>query len=74
MTSPELWEQSRLRYNNMWDEQVEEEYEYNNVRKKDDDLDIELNDKEAPFLRGQTAKAGIQLSPVRIIKNPEGSL
>jgi ATP-dependent RNA helicase DHX8/PRP22 len=33
-----------------------------------------LNEKEAPFLRGQTAKTGIQLSPVRIIKNPEGSL
>lgn len=53
----------------MWEEQHEEE-ELN----KETEMDIELNDKEAPFLRGQTGKAGIQLSPVKIIKNPEGSL
>lgn len=29
-----------------------------------------MNDKEPPFLRGQTTKAGINLSPVRVVKNP----
>ena len=33
-----------------------------------------MNDREPPFLRGQTTKAGINLSPVRVIKNPEGTL
>ncbi len=61
MTSPELWEQSRLRYNNMWENEENEEEQENILvaqqeedinRKKEDDLDIELNEKEAPFLRG----------------------
>jgi ATP-dependent RNA helicase DHX8/PRP22 len=29
-----------------------------------------MNDREPPFLRGQTTKAGVNLSPVRVIKNP----
>ena len=33
-----------------------------------------MNDKEPPFLRGQTTKAGVNLSPIRIVKNPEGTL
>lgn len=38
------------------------------------DFEIELNEKEAPFLQGQTTKTGVNLSPARIIKNPDGSL
>lgn len=33
-----------------------------------------MNDRQPPFLTGQTTKAGINLSPVRIVKNPEGTL
>jgi ATP-dependent RNA helicase DHX8/PRP22 len=33
-----------------------------------------MNEREPPFLRGQTTKAGINLSPVRVIKNPEGTM
>eukprot|EP01038_Epipyxis_sp_PR26KG_P008095 gene8095-10964_t len=36
-------------------------------------VDIEINDDEPAFLRGQT-KASRELSPVRIVKNPDGSL
>lgn len=36
--------------------------------------EIELNDEEAPFLAGQTTKTGLNLSPVRISQNPDGSL
>jgi ATP-dependent RNA helicase DHX8/PRP22 len=39
-----------------------------------EDVFIEINDREPPFLRGQTTKAGVRLSPVRIVKNPEGTL
>jgi ATP-dependent RNA helicase DHX8/PRP22 len=40
----------------------------------ENDVEIELNEAEAPFLRGQTTKAGINLSPVKMVKNPEGTL
>ena len=36
-------------------------------------IDIEINESEPAFLRGQT-KASKELSPVRIVKNPDGSL
>ena len=36
-------------------------------------IDIEINDNEPLFLRGQT-KISKELSPVRIVKNPDGSL
>ena len=44
------------------------------VREDIEEVVVEMNDKQPPFLRGQTTKAGINLSPVRIIKNPEGTL
>lgn len=39
-----------------------------------EDLEIDMNDNEPPFLRGQTTKAGVNLSPIRVVKNPEGTL
>ncbi len=39
----------------------------------DEVLDIEMNDEEPAFLRGQT-KMTRDFSPVRIVKNPDGSL
>jgi ATP-dependent RNA helicase DHX8/PRP22 len=45
-----------------------------NVDEEIEDINIEVNDREPPFLTGQTTKTGINLSPVRVIKNPEGTL
>ena len=39
----------------------------------DEEVDIELNDVEPAFLRGQTASAA-DLSPIKVVKNPEGSM
>ncbi|KAM6951416.1 ATP-dependent RNA helicase DHX8-like isoform 2-T2 [Aplochiton taeniatus] len=39
----------------------------------DEDLEIDLVEDEPPFLRGQT-KYTMNLSPVKIVKNPDGSL
>ncbi|GAA5907660.1 hypothetical protein JCM5296_000845 [Sporobolomyces johnsonii] len=39
----------------------------------DEELDIEINEAEAPFLRGQTKRA-LELSPVKIVKAPDGGL
>ncbi|GAA5968666.1 hypothetical protein JCM11641_007718 [Rhodosporidiobolus odoratus] len=39
----------------------------------DQELDIEINEAEAPFLSGQTKRA-LELSPVKIVKAPDGGL
>nr|XP_046233744.1 ATP-dependent RNA helicase DHX8-like [Scatophagus argus] len=40
---------------------------------EDEELEIDLVEEEPPFLRGQT-KWGMNMSPVKIVKNPDGSL
>ena len=37
------------------------------------EVDIEINDAEAPFLRGQVPSEG-DVSPIKIVKNPDGSM
>ena len=64
----DMWEMSRLNYMGAVrrpKRQMEEDIH---------EVNIEVNDKEPPFLTGQTTKTGINLSPVRVIKNPEGTL
>jgi len=39
----------------------------------DEEVDIEVNEKEAPFLVGQTGTS-LELSPVKIVKAPDGTL
>ena len=39
-----------------------------------EETNIEVNERQPPFLTGQTTKTGINLSPVRVVKNPEGTL
>lgn len=78
IASPDLWEYSRLKGGNVLnlieDKNIEGiqnamEHEF------DEEMpEIELNDKEAPFLSGQTSKAGLCLSPIKITMNPDGSL
>lgn len=46
---------------------------YNAGAEADEELDIEINEAEAPFLRGQTKRA-LELSPVKIVKAPDGGL
>ncbi|CDK25523.1 unnamed protein product [Kuraishia capsulata CBS 1993] len=41
---------------------------------EDEEIEIEITNEEPPFLRGQTSRSGIELPPVKIVKNPEGSL
>ena len=43
------------------------------VDSDNEDLEIELVEEEPPFLSGHT-KQSLDLSPVRIVKNPDGSL
>ena len=82
LTSPERWEIKQLIASGVakatdYPELMEEEHSTPASRLAGDDADeeveIEVNEKEAPFLAGQTA-ASLELSPVRVVKAPDGSL
>ncbi|KAJ9627648.1 DEAH-box ATP-dependent RNA helicase prp22 [Taxawa tesnikishii (nom. ined.)] len=80
LTSPERWEIQQLiasgaikasdypELNEVHDaalrgEEIEEE----------EDIDIEVREEEPPFLAGQT-KQSLELSPIRVVKAPDGSM
>lgn len=46
----------------------------NDIELDEDMAEIELNEEEPPFLKGQTGKTFLSLSPIKITKNPESSL
>ncbi|WFD47528.1 RNA helicase [Malassezia furfur] len=82
LTSPERWELKQLIASGVakasdYPELEEEELATPATRMQgpgaDEEVDIEVNEKEAPFLAGQTA-ATLELSPVRIVKAPDGSM
>ncbi|KAK8641652.1 hypothetical protein V6N13_011036 [Hibiscus sabdariffa] len=79
MSSPEIWEAKQLMASGvlrvdelpMYDEDGDGMlYEEEGV---EEELEIEMNEDEAAFLQGQT-RCSVDLSPVKIFKNPEGSL
>lgn len=39
-----------------------------------EEFEIDLNDDEPEFLKGHSSRSGIEMSPVKIVKNPEGSM
>ena len=43
------------------------------MAEEDEDIDIEIREEEPPFLEGQT-KQSLELSPIRVVKAPDGSL
>ncbi|XP_078155539.1 ATP-dependent RNA helicase [Carex rostrata] len=79
LSSPEIWEAKQLmaagvldaRDNPMFDEEGDGLlYQEEGA---EEELEIELNEDEPNFLQGQT-RFSIDMSPVKIFKNPEGSL
>ncbi|SCZ96856.1 BZ3500_MvSof-1268-A1-R1_Chr4-1g06789 [Microbotryum saponariae] len=86
MTSPERWEIKQLIASGAASAAdypgLDEDYRNdpnaafgNNdlTNEADEELDIEMNEAEAPFLQGQTKRA-LELSPVKIVKAPDGGL
>lgn len=80
MTSPERWEIKQLIASGAISAQdypdLDEEYNATLNGEGDfeeEDIDIEVRDDEPPFLAGQT-KQSLELSPIRIVKAPDGSL
>ncbi|KAJ6294969.1 hypothetical protein OIU76_022953 [Salix suchowensis] len=79
MSSPEKWEAKQLIASGvlsvqeypMYDEEIDGLlYEEDGV---EEELEIEMNEDEPAFLQGQT-RYSVDMSPVKIFKNPEGSL
>jgi len=78
LTSPERWELKQLISSGAIDpsEYPELDEEMNNPvmhTEVEEELDIEIREEEPPFLAGQT-KRTLELSPVKIVKAPDGSM
>lgn len=40
----------------------------------EEEFEVDLNEAEPTFLKGHSSRSGIEMSPVKVVKNPEGSL
>jgi ATP-dependent RNA helicase DHX8/PRP22 len=81
MTSPERWEIRQLIASGVVkaSDYPDLEEDYHATLKGEggleleEDIDIEIREEEPPFLTGQT-KQSLELSPIRVVKAPDGSL
>lgn len=81
MTSPERWEIQQLIASGAASAadypDIDEEYNATingeGQFEEEEDVDIEVREEEPPFLTGQT-KQSLELSPIRVVKAPDGSL
>ncbi|KAJ1553986.1 DEAH-box ATP-dependent RNA helicase prp22 [Cladochytrium tenue] len=77
ISSPERWEIKQLIASGVLNPKdyptFDEEQGLLNYEEREEELDIEIREEEPNFLRGQT-KNTVQLSPVKIVKNPDGTL
>ncbi|KAJ8327909.1 DEAH-box ATP-dependent RNA helicase prp22 [Batrachochytrium dendrobatidis] len=77
ISSPERWEIKQLIASGVLDPKdypnLDEEHGLLNYEEAEEELDIEIREDEPAFLAGQT-KQSLQLSPIKIVKNPDGTL
>lgn len=81
MTSPERWEIRQLIASGVMkasdypdlDEDYNAALNGEGSMGLEEEIDIELREEEPPFLAGQT-KQSLELSPIRVVKAPDGSL
>ncbi|XP_022937860.1 probable pre-mRNA-splicing factor ATP-dependent RNA helicase DEAH5 [Cucurbita moschata] len=80
MSSPERWEAKQLMASGVLSVSEYPSYDdegdgllYQEEGAAEEELEIELNEDEPEFLQGQS-RYSIDMSPVKIFKNPEGSL
>lgn len=81
MTSPERWEIRQMIASGVAkaSDYPDLEEDYNATLRGEaeleleEDIDIEVREEEPPFLAGQT-KQSLELSPIRIVKAPDGSM
>nr|XP_054767860.1 ATP-dependent RNA helicase DHX8-like [Lytechinus pictus] len=79
VTSPEKWELKQMMAASCIDKADFPDYDdTTGILPKDEDnsdeeIEIELREEDPPFLRGH-GRQSVDLSPVRIVKNPDGTL
>ncbi|KAB8627264.1 hypothetical protein FH972_026097 [Carpinus fangiana] len=81
LTSPERFEIQQLIASGAasakdfpdYEEQYQAAVNGEGMMEEEEDVDIEVRDEEPPFLAGQT-KQSLELSPIRVIKAPDGSM
>ncbi|ETV98701.1 ATP-dependent helicase HrpA [Aphanomyces invadans] len=78
LSSPERWEIRQLINSGVlpmseYPTFDEEQGGMLDIEETEEEFEVELNEEEPLFLRGQT-KASMEVSPVKIVKNPDGSL
>ncbi|KAK5202175.1 DEAH-box ATP-dependent RNA helicase prp22 [Cryomyces antarcticus] len=80
MTSPERWEIRQLIASGVIKAadypDLDEDFNAaanGELIEEEEDVDIEVREEEPPFLAGQT-KQSLELSPIRVVKAPDGSL
>ncbi|XP_042486081.1 probable pre-mRNA-splicing factor ATP-dependent RNA helicase DEAH5 [Macadamia integrifolia] len=78
MSSPEIWEAKQLMASGVLDVREHPMYDEGDgllyqEEGAEEELEIELNEEEPAFLQGQS-RYSMDMSPVKIFKNPEGSL
>ena len=78
MSSPERWELKQMIAANVIDKSELPDFDEESgmlpkADSDDEDIEIEMVEDEAPFLKGHGRMIN-DLSPVRIVKNPDGSL
>ncbi|KAK6166438.1 hypothetical protein SNE40_023128 [Patella caerulea] len=78
ISSPERWELKQMLAANCIDKSELPDFdeEMGLLPREDDsdeDIEVEINEEEAPFLSG-AGRQLVDLSPVKIVKNPDGSL
>mmetsp|Transcript_26293 Transcript_26293/g.47110 ORF Transcript_26293/g.47110 Transcript_26293/m.47110 type:complete len:1011 (-) Transcript_26293:523-3555(-) len=73
ISSPERWEAIRLVAANVYNPA-----QHPNLYEIDEDtggeVEVELNEYEPMFLKGQTQKTGANLASAKLVRNPDGSL
>ncbi len=40
----------------------------------EEEYEIDINEAEPAFLKGQSSRSGVEVSPIKIVKNPDGSM
>ncbi|RCH99567.1 DEAH-box ATP-dependent RNA helicase prp22 [Rhizopus azygosporus] len=77
MSSPERWELKQLIASGVVDPadypELNEDLDFNGSIEPEEEIDVEVREEEPPFLRGQT-KRSLDLSPVKVVKIPDGTL
>ncbi|KAK9814683.1 hypothetical protein WJX72_009734 [[Myrmecia] bisecta] len=80
LTSPERWEVTQLIKSGVLDvteyPTFDEEGQgiLHAEEENEEEFEIDLNDAEPAFLAGQSSHSGVEMSPIKIVKNPEGSM